>query len=61
MDPIPCVSVDATHPAVTAARRRSGKAAMERQTPVINNSHGLPRVNDWLRNWGIIAIIWRGI
>jgi hypothetical protein len=33
MDPMSRVSVDATHPAVTAAHRRSDKAATERQTP----------------------------
>ncbi len=38
MDPIPRVSVDATHPAVTAARRRSGKTATERQTPPARTS-----------------------
>jgi hypothetical protein len=38
MDPIPSVSVDATHPAVTAVHRRSGKAATERQTPPTRTS-----------------------
>ena len=38
MDPMPRVSDDATHPAVTAARRRSGKAATERQTPPTRTS-----------------------
>ena len=38
MNPIPSVSVNATHPAVTAVRRRSGKAAMERQTPPTRTS-----------------------
>ena len=38
MDPMSRVSVDATHPAVTAARRRSGKAATERQTPPTRTS-----------------------
>ena len=38
MDPMPRMSVDVTHPAVTAARRRSGKAATERQTPQTRTS-----------------------
>ncbi len=38
MDPMPRVSVDATHPALTAARRCSGKAATERQTPPTRTS-----------------------
>jgi hypothetical protein len=38
MDPMPCVSVDATHPVVTAVRWRSGKAAMERETPPTQTS-----------------------
>jgi hypothetical protein len=34
MDPsMPRVSVDATHPTMTAAHRHSGKAATERETP----------------------------
>jgi hypothetical protein len=41
MDPMPRVSVDATHPAVTAARRRSGKATTERQTPPTRPAHPL--------------------
>ena len=35
---MPRVSVDVTHPAVTAARRHSGKAAMERETPPTQTS-----------------------
>jgi len=38
MDPMSRVSVDTTHPAVTAARRRSGKAAMARETPPTRTS-----------------------
>jgi hypothetical protein len=38
MDPMPRVSVNTTHPAVTAARRRSGKAATERETPPTHTS-----------------------
>ena len=38
MNHIPRVSVDATHPAVTAARWRSGKAAMVRETPPTHTS-----------------------
>jgi len=38
MDPMSRVSVNASHPAVTAARRRSGKAAMARETPPTRTS-----------------------
>ncbi len=39
MDPsMPRVSVDATHPVVTAARRHSGKGATERETPPTRKS-----------------------
>ena len=38
MDPMPCVSVNATHPAVTVARRRSGKAVTARETPPTRTS-----------------------
>jgi hypothetical protein len=38
MDPMPHVSVDATHPAVTVVCQRSGKAVVERQTPPTRTS-----------------------
>ena len=38
MDPMPHVSVDETHPAVTAAYRRSGKAVMVHETPPTHTS-----------------------
>ena len=38
MDPMSRVSVDATHPAVTAARRRSAKAATACETPPTRTS-----------------------
>ena len=39
MDPsMPCVSDDTTHPVVTAARWRSGKAVTERETPPTRKS-----------------------
>ncbi len=38
MDPMSHVSVNASHPAVTAACRRSGKAAMVRETPPTRTS-----------------------